>query len=80
MFTPPRSDQLRTHWWPRSRDGRIATAAFVALLLLAEPPAVYLLANRITPRIAGVPFLFVYLLIIYAAMIAVMLWARSRKL
>lgn len=66
--------------WPRTRDGRVATIAFLALLVLAEPPAVYLLANRITPRIAGAPFLYVYLLVIYAGMIAVLLWARSRDL
>lgn len=72
--------RIRSHWWPRTREGRIATIAFLALLLLAEPPAVYLIANRIAPRIAGVPFLYFYLLVIYAAMIGVLLWSRRREL
>lgn len=68
----------RSHWWPRTRDGRRATIAFLLLFLLAQPPAVYLLANRIEPRILGMPFLYVYLLVLYCALIGTLLWARLR--
>lgn len=80
MRDPSSVDRIRSHWWPRTRDGRIAVLVFLALLLLAEPPAVYVLANRIAPRIAGAPFLYVYLLVIYAGMIGVLLWAHARRL
>jgi hypothetical protein len=68
----------RSHWWPRTRDGRVALIAFGALLLLAEPPLVYVLGNRIDPLILGMPFLFVYLLVVYLALIAVLIWAQWR--
>lgn len=67
-----------SHYRPRTRDGRIATIAFVALLALAQPPLVYWLANRTEPWVFGMPFLYGYLLIVYGAMIAVLLWARRR--
>lgn len=69
-----------SHWWPRTRAGRFVVVAFVVLLLFAEPPLVFLLANRIEPLLLGMPFLYVYLLVIYAAMIAVLLYARRRRL
>lgn len=79
----PQSDEqyprYRSHFLPRTREGRIAALAFVALLALAEPPLVYVLANRITPWVFGMPFLFAYLLGIYLAMIAVLLWAAWRS-
>jgi hypothetical protein len=68
----------RSHWSPRTRDGRIALFAFLGLLLLAEPPLVYVLGNSIDPQILGMPFLFVYLLIVYLALIAVLIWAQRR--
>jgi hypothetical protein len=71
---------FRSHYLPRTRAGRIAVGLFLALLLLAEPPLLYLLANRIEPRLLGMSFLYVYLLAIYCAMIAVLLWARRRGL
>jgi hypothetical protein len=69
-----------THWWPRTREGRIATIAFLALLLLAEPPILYAVANRIEPRIAGLPFLYAYLCVVYAALVGVLLWAQRRRI
>ena len=70
--------RYRSHFLPRTRDGRIAVLAFVALLAFAEPPLVYVLANRITPWVFGMPFLFAYLLGIYLGMIAVLIWAARR--
>ncbi len=70
--------RYRSHFLPRTREGRIAVLAFVALLAFAEPPLVYVLANRITPWVFGMPFLFAYLLGIYLAMIAVLIWAARR--
>lgn len=65
---------------PRTREGRFAVLAFLALFALAEPPLVYLLANRIEPRVLGMPFLYVYLLIIYIGLITVLVWAQRRRL
>lgn len=53
---------------------------FLALFAFTQPPLVFVLANRIEPRIAGVPFLYVYLLVFYIALIGVLLWARRRRL
>jgi hypothetical protein len=58
----------------------LALAAFMALFALAEPPAVYLIANRIEPRILELPFLYVYLLALYWGMIGVLIWAAKRGL
>lgn len=70
---PPRS-----HWIPRTRDGRLATLAFLALFLLALPPVTHTLLNRVEPTLLSVPFLFVALLAVYTALIAVLLWALRR--
>lgn len=73
--SPPR---YPSHWRPRSRAGWIALLSFFFLLALAEPPAVYLVANRIEPWVLGMPFLYVYLLALYLALIAVLIWAAWR--
>ena len=52
--------------------------AFGALFALTQPPILYLAANRITPWVLGLPFLYAYLLLIYCALIAVLLWAQRR--
>lgn len=70
--------RYRSHFLPRTREGRIAALAFLVLLAFAEPPLVYVLANRITPWVFGMPFLFAYLLGIYLAMIVVLVWAAWR--
>lgn len=71
---------IRSHWWPRTRDGRIAVIAFIVLLLLAQPPILYAVANRIEPRVLGLPFLYAYLCVIYAALVGVLLWAQRRRI
>ncbi len=72
--------RARSHYIPRTRDGRIAVSAFLVLFAFTQPPLVYLLANRIEPRVAGLPFLYVYLLVLYVALIGVLVWARRRGL
>ncbi len=64
----------------KGRDRRVALTLFLALLALAEPPAVYLWANRIEPWVLGMPFLFAYLLGVYLAMVGVLVWSMKRRL
>ena len=71
---PPRS-----HFIPRTRAGWIATVLLIACLVLAQPPIVHGLVNRVEPWILGMPFLFAYLLGVYTVTIAVLLWAMSKK-
>ncbi len=68
----------RSHYRPRTRQGWIAVCTFVALFALTQPPFVNTLANRVTPWLFGLPFLYVYLLFIYIALIAVLIWAQRR--
>ncbi|MGD8330959.1 MAG: hypothetical protein PVJ49_16130 [Acidobacteriota bacterium] len=70
----------RSHFLPRSRDGWIAVIAFLALMALAQPPIVFRVANRITPWVLGMPFLYAWLLAVYLAMIGVLLWVQRRGL
>lgn len=76
---PAMNQPIRSHWVPRTAAGRLAVALFVLLMALAQPPWVYVLANRVEPWILGVPFLYAYLLFVYAAMIAVLVWAAWRS-
>ena len=71
---PPRS-----HYIPRTRAGRIAAVLLIACMVLAQPPVVHGLVNRIEPRILGMPFLFAWLLGIYIVTIAVLLWTMKKK-
>ncbi len=50
---------------------------FLIFFALAEPP-ILLLANRIEPFVLGMPFLYTYLLAVYTALIAVLLWMHRR--
>jgi hypothetical protein len=68
----------RSHLIPRTRDGRIATTAFLSVLLLAMPPLTHTLWNRIDPWIGGLPFLYAVLLAVYVALTAVLIWALKR--
>jgi uncharacterized membrane protein len=70
----------KSHLVPRTRDGRIATAVFVALFLLAMPPFTHQVLNRTEPWILGLPFLYASLFFVYCALIGVLLWALGRKL
>jgi hypothetical protein len=67
-----------SHLLPRTRDGRIATVAWLALFLLAMPPVTHTLLDRPEDWVAGVPFFFAALLVIYTALIGVLLWALRR--
>ena len=49
-------------------------------MALSQPPVVHGLVNRIEPWIFGMPFLFVYLLAVYTAMIAVLIWTMKKKI
>ena len=68
----------RSHYVPRTRNGRVATIAFLAAILLAQPPIVHGLMNRIEPWILGMPFLFAYLLAMYFLGIAVLIRAERK--
>lgn len=67
-----------SHLIPRTRDGWIATIAFVLLFALAMPPVTHSVLDRPELSVAGVPFFYVALLSIYVALIAVLLWALRR--
>ena len=70
--------RFRSHLVPRTREGWVATIWFVVLFLCTQPPIVFIVANRIEPVIFGLPFLYVYLLVLYTALIAVLIWAARR--
>jgi len=70
----------RSHYIPRTKAGRGAVIVFLVLLALTQPPAVFMLANRVTPWISGFPFLYAYLLGLYVALIAVLLWVAAQDL
>ncbi len=64
----------------RTKLRRIGLVAFTALFLLGQPPIVHGLANRIDPWFLGMPFLYWYLLSVYAGMIGVLLWGYLKGL
>ena len=70
----------RSHYLPRTRNGWIATIAFIAAMALTQPPIVHGLVNRIEPWIRGMPFLYAWLLGVYVAMIGVLLWVQRQRL
>lgn len=69
-----------SHFRPRTRDGRVAVVLFAVLFAFTQPPLVFVLANRSNPWLLGLPFLYIYLLGLYLAMIAVLIWAFRRGL
>jgi len=71
---------IRSHLVPRTTSGRVALLAFLALFALAQPPVVHGVVNRTEPWILGLPFLFVYLLVVYTALIGVLTWTAWRNL
>jgi hypothetical protein len=68
----------RSHFLPRTRHGRVAVLAFLALFVLAMPPVTHVVLNRTDPWIAGVPFFLAALLAVYVALIGVLVWAYRR--
>ena len=70
--------RFRSHYRPRTRDGWVAVLSFLGLFALTQPPFVHGIANRVTPWILGLPFLYAYLLILYVALIGVLIWAQRR--
>ncbi|MFQ6045271.1 MAG: hypothetical protein ACE5PT_02795 [Gemmatimonadales bacterium] len=75
-----RYPEYRSHYRPRTRTGLIAVVSFLLLFALTQPPAVYLIGNRIEPRVLGMPFLYTYLLVIYVTLIGVLMWAQRRRI
>jgi hypothetical protein len=69
-FEPPRS-----HFVPRTRDGRRATLAFVVLFALCMPPFSHTVWNRMEPVFAGLPFFWTALFALYLLMIVVLIRA-----
>ncbi len=70
--------KYRSHFVPRTRDGWIATVAFLVLFAIAMPPVTHTLLNRVYPEIFGLPFLYAVLLFVYVALIGVLVWALRR--
>lgn len=71
--------RYRSHFIPRTRDGWIATVVFLLIFMIAEPPIVTSVLDRIRPWILGMPFLFGSLLLVYFALIGVLLWTLWRR-
>ena len=69
------SQERRSHFVPRTSEGRTATVAFVLLFLLSMPPVTHVVLDRPETWIGGVPFLFAALFVVYSALIAVLAWA-----
>lgn len=70
--------QFRSHWLPRTRDGRVAVVAFLALFVLCMPPVTHTVLNRTEPWLFGFPFLYTALFLVYVALIGVLVWALRR--
>ena len=73
-----RQPRFRSHYLPRTRDGWIATVAFLALFALCMPPVTHFVLNRTDPWMFGTPFLYSALLLIYCALIGVLIWTYRR--
>ena len=70
--------RFRSHYIPRTRNGRMAVAAFLGLFSLTQPPFIHTIANRIEPWFLGLPFFYGFLLLLYCALIGVLIWAQRR--
>jgi hypothetical protein len=69
------SQQRRSHFVPRTPEGRVAVVAFLLLFFLSMPPVTHRLLDRPETWVGGVPFLFAALFVVYTALIAVLVWA-----
>lgn len=72
--------RYRSHLIPRTRDGWVATVAFLALFTLCMPPVTHTLWNRTEPWILGAPFFYAVLFFVYTALIGVLIWVWRREL
>jgi hypothetical protein len=77
-MTEPRT-RFRSHYRPRTPEGRTAVVAFLILFALCQPPIVHGVVNRVEPWIGGLPFLYAWLLGVYVAMIGVLVWALRKR-
>ena len=69
-----------SHYVPRSAAGWISAITFLALMALAQPPIVFWVDRRFEGTwVLGQPLLYVYLGVIYFALIGVLLWALWKK-
>ena len=76
----PSRHSYRSHLFPRTRSGWWSVLSFLFLFALTQPPFVSRPANRIEPLILGLPFLYVWLLVIYGLLIAVLVRALRKGL
>jgi hypothetical protein len=74
------SELPASHLTPRTRDGWIATVSFLVIFLLCMPPVTHRLLDRPDMWVAGVPFFFAALFVVYVALIGVLIWALRRGL
>jgi len=72
------SQERRSHFAPRTPEGRTAIVAFVVLFLLSMPPVTHAVLDRPDTWVGGVPFLFAALFAVYTALIGVLLWALRK--
>ena len=70
--------RYRSHYRPRTTEGRFAAWAFVLVFALCQPPVVHMLVNRIEPTLLGLPFLYVWLLGVYTLLIVILVWALRK--
>ncbi len=74
-----RYESFPSHLIPRTRLGRRVVGLYIVLFLCAQWPIVAL-ANRDEPTVFGLPFLFVFLAVVYAAKILLLIYAARRQL
>ena len=74
------NQEHRSHFVPRTAEGRTALVAFVLLFLLSMPPVTHAVLDRPDTWIGGVPFLFATLFVVYSALIGVLAWAWRKGL
>jgi hypothetical protein len=78
MDAPDPIPRYRSHFLPRTRDGWIATVAFLLVFALCMPPVTHSVLNRVEPWILGTPFLYASLFFIYVGLLGVLLWALRK--
>jgi len=71
---------FKSHYVPRSTAGWVSLVAFLALMALAQPPIVFWVDTHFGGEwVLGLPFLYVYLGVIYFSLIGVLLWALRKR-